>query len=186
VHRGRAGGSACRCLGISAICNLVSAIKTAKYFEYGPRDMIFLSLDRRRWSLYASRVAEQRAAHGPYDRASAARPFRGSLPGSDRDRSPARADLSGPSKRCTTSSISPGLNSSSGTWTSFAACGIPISGPRLSRKRTNGIAGSPSSIREPACWTRFSPGWGFACRHWRSSGKLLQSCQSVAELSKRR
>jgi cysteine synthase A len=61
-------------LGISAICNLVSAIKTAKYFEYGPRDMIFLSLTDG-MSLYASRVAEQRAAHGPYDRAAAARHF---------------------------------------------------------------------------------------------------------------
>ncbi len=52
-------------LGISSICNLVAAIKTAKYFEYGPRDVLFTPLTDA-MVLYESRVAEQRDAHGPY------------------------------------------------------------------------------------------------------------------------
>ncbi|HRX87751.1 MAG TPA: pyridoxal-phosphate dependent enzyme, partial [Phycisphaerae bacterium] len=59
-------------LGISSICNLVSAIKTARYYEYGPRDVIFLPLTDA-MELYGSRVEEQRAAGGAYTEATAAR-----------------------------------------------------------------------------------------------------------------
>jgi len=61
-------------LGISSICNLVSAIKTARYFEYGARDVIFLPLTDA-MELYASRVEEQREEHGRYDDTAAARHY---------------------------------------------------------------------------------------------------------------
>lgn len=52
-------------LGVSSICNLVSAIKTAKYYEYSPRDVILLPLTDA-MELYGSRMEEQQAEHGPY------------------------------------------------------------------------------------------------------------------------
>ncbi|MBI5688919.1 MAG: pyridoxal-phosphate dependent enzyme [Verrucomicrobia bacterium] len=52
-------------LGISGIANLLAAIKTAKFFEFDERDVIFTvftdSLD-----LYRSRLAELTAERGPY------------------------------------------------------------------------------------------------------------------------
>jgi len=53
-------------LGISSICNLVAAIKTARYFEMNGRDILFTPLTDS-MDLYRSRIAEQRTAHGPYD-----------------------------------------------------------------------------------------------------------------------
>ena len=61
-------------LGISSICNLVAAVKAARYYEFGPRDVIFTALTDS-MELYASRLAEQRAAHGAYDQTDAARHF---------------------------------------------------------------------------------------------------------------
>jgi len=61
-------------LGISSICNLVAAVKTARYYELGPRDVIFTPLTDSA-ELYQSRLAEQRDAHGPYTRAEAGRHF---------------------------------------------------------------------------------------------------------------
>jgi cysteine synthase A len=61
-------------LGISSICNVVAAVKAAKYYEFGPRDVIFTPLTDS-MELYRSRVAEQRDAHGPYKEAMAARHF---------------------------------------------------------------------------------------------------------------
>ncbi|HNO77991.1 MAG TPA: pyridoxal-phosphate dependent enzyme [Phycisphaerae bacterium] len=61
-------------LGISSISNLLSAIKTAKYFEYDSRDVIFMPLTDA-MSLYASRLEEETAAHGPYKAEAAARHF---------------------------------------------------------------------------------------------------------------
>jgi cysteine synthase len=61
-------------LGISGICNLVAAIKTAKHFEFGPTDVVFTCLTDS-MQLYGSRLEEERARCGPYDRAAAARCF---------------------------------------------------------------------------------------------------------------
>ncbi len=61
-------------LGISSICNLVAAIKTARYFELNRRDMIFLPLTDS-MELYGSRLREQREAAGPYTTMDAARHF---------------------------------------------------------------------------------------------------------------
>ncbi len=52
-------------LGISAICNLVAAIKTAQYYEMDSRDVIFTCLTDSA-ELYASRLAELGQQHGTY------------------------------------------------------------------------------------------------------------------------
>ncbi|MBI5865201.1 MAG: pyridoxal-phosphate dependent enzyme [Planctomycetes bacterium] len=52
-------------LGISGICNLVAAIKTARYFEMDGHDVLFVPLTDS-MDLYRSRVEEQRRLHGPY------------------------------------------------------------------------------------------------------------------------
>ena len=61
-------------LGISGICNLVAAIKTARWFELGGKDVLFTCLTDS-MQLYQSRLQEQRAAHGPYSGMLAARHF---------------------------------------------------------------------------------------------------------------
>jgi cysteine synthase len=52
-------------LGISGICNLVAAIKAAKYYDMGSRDVIFTCLTDSA-ALYASRLEELTAERGPY------------------------------------------------------------------------------------------------------------------------
>ncbi len=59
-------------LGISSICNLVAAIKTARYYELGSRDWVFTPLTDS-MELYQSRFEEQRAEHGAYTPDTAAR-----------------------------------------------------------------------------------------------------------------
>jgi cysteine synthase A len=61
-------------LGISSICNLVGAIKTARYFELDRRDMIFIPLTDS-MDLYRSRLREQRETRGGYTEMEAARHF---------------------------------------------------------------------------------------------------------------
>ena len=61
-------------LGISCICNLVAAIKMAKYYELGPRDVIFTPLTDS-MELYASRSKEMEEQHGQYTAALAGRHF---------------------------------------------------------------------------------------------------------------
>jgi cysteine synthase len=61
-------------LGISGICNLVAAIKTAKHFEMDSRDVLFTCLTDS-MQLYSSRLEEEQAKTGPFDRVSAARTF---------------------------------------------------------------------------------------------------------------
>jgi cysteine synthase len=51
--------------GISGICNLVAAIKTAKYYDMTGRDVIFLCLTDSS-GLYSSRLEELRAERGDY------------------------------------------------------------------------------------------------------------------------
>ncbi|HEX7611351.1 MAG TPA: pyridoxal-phosphate dependent enzyme [Candidatus Limnocylindrales bacterium] len=59
-------------LGISGICNMLAAVKAARYFELGPDDVICTvftdSLD-----LYRSRLEEMRESRGPYREIDAAR-----------------------------------------------------------------------------------------------------------------
>ena len=65
-------------LGISSICNLLAAIKTAKYFELGERDVIF-TVFTDSTELYQSRLAELRQKHGAYWAKNAAADFAGPL-----------------------------------------------------------------------------------------------------------
>ena len=57
-------------LGISSICNLLAAIKTAKYFELGERDVLFTVFTDSS-ELYASRRDELNAESGTYRAADA-------------------------------------------------------------------------------------------------------------------
>jgi cysteine synthase len=61
-------------LGISCICNLVAAIKMAKHYELGSRDVIFTPLTDS-MELYASRSREMEEQHGKYTAAMAGRHF---------------------------------------------------------------------------------------------------------------
>jgi len=61
-------------IGISSMCNLVAAIKTAKHYEMDGRDVLFIPLTDS-MELYASRIEEQRAAHGAYSDSLAGRHF---------------------------------------------------------------------------------------------------------------
>ena len=59
-------------LGISGICNLVAAIKMARYYEFDRRDLLFIPLTDSS-ELYRSRLDAMRDAHGSLDRDRAAR-----------------------------------------------------------------------------------------------------------------
>jgi cysteine synthase len=61
-------------LGISGICNLVSAIKAARYYEMKERDVVFLPMTDS-MQLYGSRIIEQRDLHGPFKEIDAAKTF---------------------------------------------------------------------------------------------------------------
>jgi cysteine synthase len=67
-------------LGISSICNLVAAIKTAKYYEYDSRDIIFLPLTDSA-GMYDSRLGELKEKHGAYTETTAGRHFERYLSG---------------------------------------------------------------------------------------------------------
>jgi len=54
-------------LGISGICNLTAAIKTARYYDMGGRDVIFTCLTDSS-DLYTSRLEELSADRGAYTR----------------------------------------------------------------------------------------------------------------------
>jgi len=53
-------------MGISSLCNLVACIKTARHYGMSGRDVIFTPLTDS-MDLYASRLQEMAASHGPYD-----------------------------------------------------------------------------------------------------------------------
>ena len=65
-------------LGISGICNLLAAIKTAKYFELTERDVIF-TVFTDSTELYGSRVKELEKERGMYRTQDAAADFAGPL-----------------------------------------------------------------------------------------------------------
>lgn len=78
-----AGVSSAECdrlplLGISCICNLLAAIKTAKYFELEDSDVIFTVFTDSA-ELYRSRVQELRAERGTYSMTDAATDHAGPL-----------------------------------------------------------------------------------------------------------
>ena len=58
-------------LGISCVCNLVAAIKTAKHYDFGKDDVIFMPLTDS-MELYSSRIEEMNEAEGAYDAEKAA------------------------------------------------------------------------------------------------------------------
>ena len=53
-------------LGISSLCNLVAAIKTARYYDMDSRDVIFTPLTDA-MSMYSSRLQEMSATQGKYN-----------------------------------------------------------------------------------------------------------------------
>jgi len=55
-----------RLLGISSLCNLVAAIKTARYYDMDSRDVIVMPLTDA-MSMYSSRLQEMTEMHGKYD-----------------------------------------------------------------------------------------------------------------------
>jgi cysteine synthase A len=61
-------------LGISSICNLVAAIRTARYYEMDSRDLVFMPLTDS-MELYQSRLGEARELRGVYTRELAGRHF---------------------------------------------------------------------------------------------------------------
>jgi len=65
-------------LGISGVCNLLAAIKAAKYFELDERDVVF-TVFTDSMQLYQSRLAELRAERGDYSQRAAVADFAGPL-----------------------------------------------------------------------------------------------------------
>lgn len=65
-------------LGISSICNLLAAIKTAKYYGLGKDDVI-LTVFTDGARLYQSRLQELDASQGPWTEMTSAQAFTGSL-----------------------------------------------------------------------------------------------------------
>lgn len=57
-------------IGISSICNLVAAVKLARYYELDSRDVVFIPLTDS-MDLYRSRLAEYAHSCGPYSDADA-------------------------------------------------------------------------------------------------------------------
>ncbi len=71
-------------LGISSICNLLAAIKTARHFELDEHDVLFTSFTDS-VDLYRTRLTELQARHGPYDETRAAIDFERYLLGTTTD-----------------------------------------------------------------------------------------------------
>ncbi len=71
-------------LGISSICNLVAAIKAAKYYELDGRDVLYTALTDS-MELYDSRKQELRDERGPYTREQAAMDYARYLQGAGTD-----------------------------------------------------------------------------------------------------
>ncbi|MCX5784817.1 MAG: pyridoxal-phosphate dependent enzyme [Elusimicrobia bacterium] len=71
-------------LGISGVSNMLSAIKTAKYYELGPDDVV-LTVFTDSMELYGSRLKELEAEHGKYTRENALVDFERHLLGASTD-----------------------------------------------------------------------------------------------------
>ena len=71
-------------LGISGVANLLAAVKTAKYFEWGEKQILFtVATDSA--DLYRSRLAELSNEHGDYSQIQAGRDFERRLSGCSSD-----------------------------------------------------------------------------------------------------
>jgi cysteine synthase len=71
-------------LGVSSICNLLAAVKTARYFEFDEHDVVITSLTDS-VDLYRTRLVELEEAHGPYTEGAAAVDFERYLLGTSTD-----------------------------------------------------------------------------------------------------
>ncbi|HSM15381.1 MAG TPA: hypothetical protein VK845_00100, partial [Gemmatimonadales bacterium] len=71
-------------LGISSICNLLAAIKTAKYYEFDAQDVLATSFTDS-VDLYRTRLVELQTQHGPYTELAAAVDFERYLLGTATD-----------------------------------------------------------------------------------------------------
>jgi len=71
-------------LGFSGISNVLTAIKTAKYYEMGENDIV-LTILTDSMELYQSRLEEMHAEHGEYTERDAAADFARWLQGQDTD-----------------------------------------------------------------------------------------------------
>src|ERR1035437_7577490 len=71
-------------LGISSICNLLAAIKTAKYFDLGEQDVIF-TVFTDSTELYQSRIGELSKERGAYEMQNAVSDYAGPLAHQDVD-----------------------------------------------------------------------------------------------------
>ncbi len=71
-------------LGISSICNLLAAIKTAKYYDLGPDDILVTSFTDS-VEMYRTRLDEMTEAHGAYSATDAAVDFERRLLGATTD-----------------------------------------------------------------------------------------------------
>jgi len=65
-------------LGISGICNMLAAVKAAKYWELDENDVVF-TIFTDSAEMYQSRLGEQTAEHGAFTAVDAARTHTGSL-----------------------------------------------------------------------------------------------------------
>ena len=65
-------------VGISGVCNMLAAVKTAKYFEMDEKDVIFTILTDSS-EMYGSRIQEMNAERGPFTRDHAVITYEGSL-----------------------------------------------------------------------------------------------------------
>jgi cysteine synthase len=65
-------------LGISSICNLLAAVKAAKYYELGPEDVIFTVFTDSA-EMYGSRLQELAQERGAYAETQAVRDYEGPL-----------------------------------------------------------------------------------------------------------
>ena len=122
-------------LGISGICNLVAAIKTAKHFAMTRHDVVFIPLTDL-MELYQSRLAEQRAHSGPFDRQAAAGTFSRYLESIAPMTCASSPTATG--KRSTPSRTSPGSSSNAAPSPNSTNSGTPISGPSSFPRSTSG------------------------------------------------
>ena len=119
-------------LGISSISNVLSCIKTARYYEMDGRDVLFCPLTDS-MELYSSRMEEMKAKHGPYTTHLADQHYGRYLMGIGPDylRELGYADR----RHCITLNTSPGWNSRAVLQRNSGNCGMRTSGPKYSHRR---------------------------------------------------
>ena len=124
-------------VGISGICNLVAAIKTAKYYDMDDRDVIFTCLTD---SSSSTAAASKKSAPAAAPTTAPRRPHLRPLPRRHRHRQPARAQLPRPQGDSTTSNTSPGSSSKGASVDDLNRLWDPDFWTEHSPKSTNGTA----------------------------------------------